>query len=145
MLTPKQRHLLVYIIDHHLKENGRSPNFKEMKDAMKLRSMSGLYRLISVLEKQRFIRRHRDPNRAVEVLQLPERGFLSLRLPLPHIGTAETVPAAGLSSDRWLGPAQDGSIPTSLPPETVRRAAEGIGYPFKCYGWPSRPYSNVPA
>src|ERR1700754_365424 len=71
MLTRKQYELLMYI-DHHLKETGFSPSFEEMKDALKLRSKSGIHRLISALEERGFLGRRRHRARALEVLRLPE-------------------------------------------------------------------------
>src|SRR5579864_8447779 len=71
MLTRKQYELLMYI-DGHLKETGFSPSFEEMKDALKLRSKSGIHRLISALEERGFLGRRRHRARALEVLRLPE-------------------------------------------------------------------------
>ncbi len=71
MLTRKQSELLTYI-QQRLKESGVSPSFEEMKDALALKSKSGVHRLISALEERGFI--HRLPNRAraLEVLRMPE-------------------------------------------------------------------------
>jgi repressor LexA len=71
MLTRKQYELLLYI-DRHLKETGFSPSFEEMKDALKLKSKSGIHRLISALEERGFLGRRRHRARALEVLRLPE-------------------------------------------------------------------------
>src|ERR1700742_2081936 len=71
MLTRKQYELLMYI-DHHLKQTGFSPSFEEMKDALKLKSKSGIHRLISALEERGFLARRRHRARALEVLRLPE-------------------------------------------------------------------------
>jgi repressor LexA len=71
MLTRKQHDLLVYI-DHHLHQTGFSPSFEEMKDALGLRSKSGIHRLISALEERGFLRRHHHRARALEVIRLPE-------------------------------------------------------------------------
>jgi repressor LexA len=71
MLTRKQHELLSYI-DRHLKETGVSPSFEEMKEALQLRSKSGIHRLISALEERGFLRRHHHRARALEVLRLPE-------------------------------------------------------------------------
>jgi repressor LexA len=71
MLTKKQYELLL-LIDSRLKENGVSPSFDEMKDALGLRSKSGIHRLISGLEERGFIRRLPHRARALEVLRLPE-------------------------------------------------------------------------
>ena len=71
MLTKKQYELLLYI-DRHLKQTGFSPSFEEMKDALKLKSKSGIHRLISALEERGFLGRRRHRARALEVLRLPE-------------------------------------------------------------------------
>ncbi len=71
MLTTKQHELLVFI-DRHLRETGCSPSFEEMKDALDLRSKSGIHRLISALEERGFLRRHKHRARALEVLRLSE-------------------------------------------------------------------------
>ena len=71
MLTAKQRELLLFI-DARLKENGISPSFDEMREALDLKSKSGVHRLISALEERGFIRRLPNRARALEVTKLPE-------------------------------------------------------------------------
>ena len=71
MLTRKQQELLLYI-DSKLKEGGVSPSFEEMKEALDLKSKSGVHRLISALEERGFIRRLPNRARALEVLKMPE-------------------------------------------------------------------------
>src|SRR6476659_2540189 len=71
MLTAKQRELLLFI-DVRLKESGISPSFDEMREALDLKSKSGVHRLISALEERGFIRRLPNRARALEVLKLPE-------------------------------------------------------------------------
>jgi repressor LexA len=71
MLTRKQQELLTFI-DARLRTDGVSPSFEEMKDALQLRSKSGVHRLINALEERAFIRRLPNRARALEVLQLPE-------------------------------------------------------------------------
>ena len=71
MLTRKQHELLLYV-DKHLRATGFSPSFEEMKDALQLRSKSGIHRLISALEERGFLRRHHHRARALEILRLPE-------------------------------------------------------------------------
>lgn len=73
MLTRKQHELICFIADR-LKETGVSPSFEEMKDALDLKSKSGVHRLISALEEREFIRRLPNRARALEVLRMPERG-----------------------------------------------------------------------
>ena len=71
MLTRKQNELLLYI-NRHLTEKGVSPSFDEMKDALGLKSKSGIHRLITALEERGFIRRLPNRARALEVIRLPE-------------------------------------------------------------------------
>ncbi len=71
MLTRKQLELLLFI-NERLKESGVPPSFDEMKDALDLRSKSGIHRLITALEERGFIRRLPNWARALEVIRLPE-------------------------------------------------------------------------
>jgi repressor LexA len=73
MLTRKQHELVCFIHDR-LAETGVSPSFEEMKDALDLKSKSGVHRLISALEERGFIRRLPNRARALEVVKMPERG-----------------------------------------------------------------------
>ncbi|WP_291365866.1 transcriptional repressor LexA [Acetobacter sp. UBA5411] len=76
MLTRKQHELLLFI-DSYLGQTGFSPSFDEMKDALGLKSKSGIHRLISALEERGFIQRRHNRARALEVLRLPEPAQLS--------------------------------------------------------------------
>lgn len=132
MLTRKQQELLTFI-DQRLQADGVSPSFEEMKDALQLRSKSGVHRLINALEERRFIRRLPNRARALEVLQMPEalrpaRPALKLvppaPAPRPHIQAmiaandtvivplhgriAAGLPVEALESDRSL------SVPAAL-------------------------------
>lgn len=71
MLTAKQ-HELIQFIQQRLEETGISPSFEEMKDALDLKSKSGVHRLISALEERGFIRRLANRARALEVIKMPE-------------------------------------------------------------------------
>ncbi len=71
MLTKKQYDLLLFI-DKRLKEHGIAPSFDEMKEALGLRSKSGIHRLMTGLEERGFIRRLPHRARALEVIRLPE-------------------------------------------------------------------------
>ena len=71
MLTRKQHELIRFIQDR-LEETGISPSFEEMKDALDLKSKSGVHRLISALEERGFIRRLPNRARALEVMRQPE-------------------------------------------------------------------------
>lgn len=71
MLTAKQ-HELLHFIQQRLDASGISPSFEEMKEALGLKSKSGIHRLISALEERGFLRRLPNRARALEVLKLPE-------------------------------------------------------------------------
>ena len=89
MLTAKQ-HELIRFIQARLEETGISPSFEEMKEALDLKSKSGVHRLISALEERGFIRRLPNRARALEVLKTPEEAVSSPR--------ARTVAAANAPS-----------------------------------------------
>ena len=72
MLTRKQFELLRFI-NERLKESGVPPSFDEMKDALDLRSKSGIHRLVTALEERGFIRRLPNRARAIEVIKLPDQ------------------------------------------------------------------------
>ena len=88
MLTRKQHELICFINDR-LEETGVSPSFEEMKEALDLKSKSGVHRLISALEERAFIRRLPNRARALEVLKMPERGTNA-----PAKAVPETAPAS---------------------------------------------------
>ncbi|HEV2568297.1 transcriptional repressor LexA [Sphingomonas sp.] len=90
MLTRKQHELLCFIHDR-LAESGVSPSFEEMKDALDLKSKSGVHRLISALEERQFIRRLPNRARALEVVKMPE---LVERKVVPIAKPKVPVPAA---------------------------------------------------
>jgi repressor LexA len=71
VLTRKQHELLVFI-DKHLRTTGFSPSFEEMKEALNLKSKSGIHRLITALEERGFLKRRAHRARALEVIRLPE-------------------------------------------------------------------------
>ena len=73
MLTAKQNELLRFIHER-LEESGVSPSFEEMKEALDLKSKSGVHRLIGALEERGFIRRLANRARAIEVVKIPDCG-----------------------------------------------------------------------
>ncbi len=121
MLTRKQQELLGFI-DGRLRSDGISPSFEEMKEALKLRSKSGVHRLINALEERQFIRRLPNRARALEVLRMPDAlGTMppkpakviaepandSVQVPL-HGRIAAGLPVEALESDRSL------AVPSAL-------------------------------
>src|SRR5271155_3550162 len=113
MLTRKQYELLRFISER-LKESGVPPSFDEMKDALDLRSKSGIHRLITALEERGFIRRLPNRARAIEVIKLPElagasngrRGFT----PSVIEGTLGKVRSGGSAASD-----DDGNRPVAVP------------------------------
>ena len=90
MLTRKQHELICFINDR-LAETGVSPSFEEMKEALDLKSKSGVHRLISALEERKFIRRLPNRARALEVLRVPERAEPA-RKAVPKGGNVRQLP-----------------------------------------------------
>lgn len=97
MLTAKQ-HELIRFIQQRLEATGISPSFEEMKEALDLKSKSGVHRLISALEERGFIRRLANRARALEVIKMPEDAVMGGRAPtaandalaMPHAASTVT-------------------------------------------------------
>ncbi|WP_068084211.1 transcriptional repressor LexA [Novosphingobium rosa] len=103
MLTRKQHELLRFI-QVRLEEDGVSPSFEEMKEALDLKSKSGVHRLISALEERGFIRRLPNRARALEVLRQPEDVVSSTRTaPAPRTPVAAPARPAALTSTGLTG------------------------------------------
>jgi repressor LexA len=110
MLTRKQFELLRFIHER-LKEAGVPPSFDEMKDALDLRSKSGIHRLITALEERGFIRRLPNRARAIEVIKLPDsvgHGMTSRR------GFTPSVIEGNLGRVR-ANSEEDGGRPVAVP------------------------------
>jgi repressor LexA len=123
MLTRKQHELLTFI-DRHLKATGFSPSFEEMKDALQLKSKSGIHRLISALEERGFLQRRHHRARALEVVRLPD-----------EIAARSTPPAApaGQRADQAFAPnVIRGDFSSRLP--GVRAAGEAGAVQLPLYG-----------
>jgi repressor LexA len=110
MLTRKQYELLRFI-NERLKEAGVPPSFDEMKDALDLRSKSGIHRLITALEERGFIRRLPNRARAIEVIKLPEISpSTSARR-----GFTPSVIEGNLGKARGAASADEGERPVAVP------------------------------
>lgn len=116
MLTRKQYELLV-LIDRRLKESGVSPSFDEMKDALGLRSKSGIHRLITGLEERGFVRRLRHRARALEVLRLPE-----------NVDTPPRAGKEGATTERFAPTVIKGDF--KMPGHPATPASEAVSLPF---------------
>ena len=91
MLTAKQHELLLFI-QRKLEETGISPSFEEMKEALDLKSKSGVHRLISALEERGFIRRLPNRARALEVTRQPEDVTSGKRVPANDLVSRVAMP-----------------------------------------------------
>ena len=100
MLTAKQ-HELIRFIQTRLEETGISPSFEEMKDALDLKSKSGVHRLISALEERGFLRRLPNRARALEVIRTPEESV---------VGSPVTKSRPQVANDR-VGAAPPAAMP----------------------------------
>ncbi|MCF6197451.1 MAG: transcriptional repressor LexA [Emcibacter sp.] len=132
MLTKKQRDLLLFIHEK-LQENGVAPSFDEMKDALNLKSKSGIHRLIGALEERQFIRRLPNRARALEILRLPdnEENTQPGNLFKPDFGRTETaeVPSDPQTVDIPL----HGRIAAGTPIEALEQF-ENIPVPISMIG-----------
>jgi repressor LexA len=137
MLTKKQSELLRFIHER-LKEAGVPPSFDEMKDALDLRSKSGIHRLIMALEERGFIRRLPNRARALEVLRLPESstpatpraGRFSPSVIEGNLGKARPAPAgeAGDYSQQVAIPVM-GRIAAGTPISALQSRSHSISLP----------------
>ena len=126
MLTAKQRELLQFIHDR-LRESGVSPSFDEMREALDLKSKSGVHRLISALEERQFIRRLPNRARALEVVKMPEVAAPTLA---PALANRTIVPAA--ANDTIEIPLH-GRIAAGTPIEALQ-GTEGFAVPAALLG-----------
>tara|TARA_R110002072_G_scaffold94912_4_gene209336 strand:+ start:263 stop:976 length:714 start_codon:yes stop_codon:yes gene_type:complete len=131
MLTRKQHQLLTYI-DNHLNTDGVPPSYDEMKDALGLKSKSGIHRLITGLEERGFIRRLPHKARALEVLKKPQnmiddppaKGGFEPRVVDGNfgIGLPDSAPAGGKTAapEEMVGLPFYGKIAAGTPIEALR-------------------------
>lgn len=134
MLTRKQFELLRFI-NERLKETGVPPSFDEMKDALDLRSKSGIHRLITALEERGFIRRLPNRARAIEVLKLPEvsaagsgrRGFTPSVIE-GHLGKVRPAAVADSANAPVAVPVM-GRIAAGTPIEALQTRSHTISVP----------------
>lgn len=124
MLTRKQYELLLFI-DQRLREHGVSPSFDEMKEALELKSKSGIHRLITGLEERGFIRRLPHRARALEVLKLPEN-----RLSDPAERVSPISKDQGFSTQGFAPNVIHGDFSAALPGANVGMAADAIDLPL---------------
>jgi repressor LexA len=117
MLTKKQHELLMFI-NRRLAATGVAPSFDEMKDALNLRSKSGIHRLISGLEERGFIRRLAHRARALEVVKLPEES------------AAPVAAVAGAERGRFSPTVIRGDFTSALPGAPVAADTAAVDLPL---------------
>lgn len=141
MLTRKQHDLLLFI-HQHLEKTGISPSFEEMKEALDLKSKSGIHRLVSALEERGYLRRLKNRARALEILKLPGEEEQQRPQPTaadrniiaPNFG--EFVPA-GSMNDAPAGVVTlplHGAIAAGTPIEALQNNDRSVDYPAAMLG-----------
>src|SRR6185312_7436791 len=154
VLTRKQNELLLFI-NKRLNEGGVSPSFDEMKEALRLKSKSGIHRLITGLEERGFLRRLPHRARALQVLKLPEAAampapnvtpLLDSRLALaesreafvPQVVRGERVPLGGAiqaaNEAQALSLPLYGRIAAGTPIEALRDNSTTVDVPVSLLG-----------
>ena len=148
MLTRKQYELLMFIHER-LKETGVPPSFDEMKDALDLRSKSGIHRLITALEERGFIRRLPNRARAMEVVRLPDSIAPGLGAPRPRGGFSPEVIEGSLGQPAPTAPPEPaesnddtggievpvmGRIAAGVPIEAIQTHSHSISVPPNLLG-----------
>ncbi len=124
MLTKKQLDLLKFI-HKRVQAEGVSPSFDEMKEALNLRSKSGIHRLITALEERGFLRRLAHRARAIEIIKLPdsmEGGFQ------PTVIEGASRRSVDIKVDAFDLPVM-GKIAAGTPIEAIQHASSSIGVP----------------
>ena len=118
MLTAKQ-HELIQFIQRRLDETGISPSFEEMKEALDLKSKSGVHRLISALEERGFIRRLPNRARALEVIKQPEDATPTPRASVANDVVSKAPPAAPEPANDVIDIPLHGRIAAGAPIEAL--------------------------
>ena len=140
MLTRKQYELLMFVHDR-IRETGIPPSFDEMKDALDLKSKSGIHRLISALVERGFINRLEHRARAIEVIKLPENNLQAQRFrsgfsptvieggqPKPPKAASDTARAMQSAAANVTIPLA-GKIAAGSPIEALERSGEDVSVP----------------
>ena len=133
MLTKKQKDLLHFINDR-LQRDGVPPSFDEMKEALDLRSKSGIHRLITALEERGFIRRMAHRARAIEIVKLPEAMGEPPRSFTPRVidgDRPDSTPASAMTvaSTAAIDLPMMGKIAAGVPIEAISSKQESVAVP----------------
>ncbi|MGR3723617.1 transcriptional repressor LexA [Abyssibius alkaniclasticus] len=129
MLTKKQLDLLQFI-HKRVQKDGVSPSFDEMKDALDLRSKSGIHRLITALEERGFLRRLPNKARAIEIMRLPDSMEAAGFRPSVIEGSRAAPPpdARHVQADAMELPVM-GRIAAGTPIEAIQQVSHSVAVP----------------
>ncbi|MBB3949846.1 transcriptional repressor LexA [Aureimonas jatrophae] len=142
MLTRKQHELLVFI-QERLQSAGVPPSFDEMKDALDLKSKSGIHRLITALEERGFIRRLPNRARALEVIKSPDAGVTTKAAQVVDLSSARRSreDASRASAHRDVVPDSEamaipvmGRIAAGVPISAIQQNTHSIALPAEMIG-----------
>ncbi len=139
MLTRKQYDLL-HFIHKRLQSEGVPPSFDEMKEALDLRSKSGIHRLITALEERGFIRRLAHRARAIEILKLPD----SLEAKAPRRASIDMPEGKGVSAGAMALSMElplMGRIAAGTPIEAIKESSRNVAVPTSMLASSGRHYA----
>ena len=135
MLTRKQLDLLNYI-NKHLNKDGIPPSFDEMKEALDLRSKSGIHRLITALEERGFIRRLAHRARAIEIVKLPDSLETNNKVAELNANSSKSVSIKLETDAKYLPSSVDakelpvmGRIAAGVPIEAISQVSHNVAIP----------------
>jgi len=147
MLTKKQLDLLQYI-NKCIQRDGVPPSFDEMKEALNLRSKSGIHRLITALEERGFIRRLAHRARALEIVKLPEslggapaHGFVPRVIEGDRPTAAQPANAQPVEAVNALELPVMGRIAAGVPIEAISHASHNVAVPGSMVSGPGEHYA----
>ncbi|OJI94178.1 SOS-response transcriptional repressor LexA [Planktotalea frisia] len=146
MLTKKQLDLLEFI-NKRMQRNGVPPSFDEMKEALDLRSKSGIHRLITALEERGFIRRLAHRARAIEIVKLPDSMGMSPAGFVPRVveGGKPDVPAPrgamAVEAVQAVELPVMGQIAAGVPIEAIAHASHNVAVPSQMLSGPGEHYA----
>ena len=133
MLTQKQLDLLEFI-QQRLSKNGVPPSFDEMKEALDLRSKSGIHRLITALEERGFIKRLANRARAIEIVKMPN----GPKFKSPSVSEISSGPRNSVSANNPSAPIESvyaneipvmGRIAAGVPVEAISEISHNVAVP----------------
>ncbi len=128
MLTRKQYELLMFIHER-VRESGVPPSFDEMKDALDLKSKSGIHRLITALEERGFLRRMEKRARALEIVKLPDNVADTLR-PATTRSQAQRLTPAGVRHGRDMRAASTDARVAGAPRRAMGDSEGAVNVPL---------------